>query len=123
MDIINFTLTPGMYTLLLYAFVLPICYSAPSIPPSDVIVSGLTQSDISVQWSHPSQPNGIITSYTLYINYTNGSNVHAVTLMSAFTLHLLEGLDPNQMVGVSISATTGGGEGPSSAYMFGQTTG
>ena len=74
-----------------------------------------------IQWEPPLIPNGIITHYTLYINYTNGSEISTRTIDSQFTLYLLEGLTPYQEVGVSISATTGGGEGPQSDYVYNTT--
>ena len=66
-------------------------------------------------------PNGIITHYTLYINYTNGSEISTRTVDSQFTLYLLEKLTPYQEVGISISATTGGGEGPLSQDVYNTT--
>ena len=74
-----------------------------------------------IQWEPPLIPNGIITHYTLYINYTNGSEISTRIVDSQFTLYLLEGLMPYQEVGVSISATTGGGEGPHSDYFYNTT--
>ena len=66
-------------------------------------------------------PNGIITYYTLYINYTNGSEICTRSVDSQLIVYLLEGLRPHQQVGISISATTGGGEGPQSAYVYNTT--
>ena len=66
-------------------------------------------------------PNGFITHYTLYINYTNGSEISTRTVDSQFTLYLLDELSPYQKVEVSISATTGGGEGPQSDYFYNTT--
>ena len=66
-------------------------------------------------------PNGIITHYTLYINYTNGSEISTRTVDSQLTLYLLEGMTPYQQVGVSISGTTSGGEGPQSNFVYNKT--
>ena len=66
-------------------------------------------------------PNGVIIHYTLYIKYTNGSEIYSKNVGSMFTLYLLDGLSPYQQVGVSISATTGGGEGPQSDYVYNTT--
>ena len=66
-------------------------------------------------------PNGIITHYSLYNNYTNGSEISTRTVDSQFIVYLLEGLNPYQQVGISISATTGGGEGPQSDYVYNTT--
>ena len=66
-------------------------------------------------------PNGIITNYTIYINYTNGSEISTRTADSQSTLYLLDGLLPYQEVGISISASSGGGEGPQSDYVYNTT--
>ena len=66
-------------------------------------------------------PNGIISHYTMYINYTNSSEISTRNVDSQLTVYLLEGLTPHQLVGISISATTGGGEGPQSNYVYNTT--
>ena len=66
-------------------------------------------------------PNGIITHYTLYINYSNGSEISTRTVDSQFRLYLLAGLMPYLQVGISISATTSRGEGPQSDYVYNTT--
>ena len=71
-----------------------------------------------MEWLPPFIPNGIIIQYNIYTNYTNGSNVTSQTVDGNNTLYLLEDLQVFQLVGVSISATTGGGEGPMSPYMY-----
>ena len=47
-------------------------------------------------------PNGIITHYTLYINYTNGSEISNKTVDSQFKPYFLNGVTPYQLVGVSM---------------------
>ena len=59
--------------------------------------------------------------YTLYINYTNGSQIATTVIDGQFNAYLMEGLAPYQLVGISISATTVGGEGPQSNYTFNRT--
>ena len=66
-------------------------------------------------------PNGIITHYTLYINYTNGSDISTRSVDSQYIVYHLEELKPYQQVGISISATTSGGEGPQSDYVYNTT--
>ena len=66
-------------------------------------------------------PNGIITHYTLYINYTNSSEISTRNIVSQFIAYHLEELKPYQQVGISISATTSGGEGPQSDYVYNTT--
>ena len=63
-------------------------------------------------------PNGIITHYNIYIDFTNGTNITTSSVLGDSTLYLLDQLSVFQLVGVSISAITGGGEGPMSSYVF-----
>ena len=74
-----------------------------------------------MQWDPPLIPNGIITHYTLYINYTNGSDISTRSVDSQYIVYHLEELKPYQQVGISISATTSGGEGPQSDYVYNTT--
>ena len=69
----------------------------------------------------PAVPNGIIKHYNLYINYSNNTNMTTRIVDGNFTLYLLRNLNTFQLVGVSISATTGGGEGPMSSYAMGRS--
>ena len=74
-----------------------------------------------IEWSPPSVPNGIITAYTIYIDYNNGtSEVERATAGSAAS-YLLEGLSPFQLVGVQMRASTSVGEGPRSNTTDGRT--
>ena len=57
----------------------------------------------------------------MYIYYTNSSEISTRNVDSQLTVYLLEGLTPHQLVGISISATTGGGEGPQSNYVYNTT--
>ena len=115
------TLQDGMthYTSTMYVY-LQCHILAPGSSPVNVSMTA-TYYSFLIQWEPPLIPNGIITHYTLYINYTNGSEISTRTVDSQFTLYLLEGLLPYQEVGVSISATTGGGEGPQSHYLYNTT--
>ena len=69
----------------------------------------------------PAVPNGIIKHYNLYINYSNDTDMTKRIVDGSFTLYLLGNLNIFQLVGVSISATTGGGEGPMSSYATGRS--
>ena len=71
-----------------------------------------------IQWMPPAVPNGIIKNYNLVINYSNSTNLTTRSVDSGSTLYLLSNLNVYQLVGISISATTGGGEGPMSSYVF-----
>ena len=71
---------------------------------------------LAILWDIPEVPNGIIWYHRLYINYHNTTRIYEIEVDPEYTLFFLEFLYPNQMVSISISATTGGGEGPQSAY-------
>ena len=84
---------------------------APASPPVNVRVRNASSYSVLVQWLPPVVPNGIITHYSIYINYNNGT--HPKRQVGADnSLYLLEELRPHQMVGIRISASTIAGEGP-----------
>ena len=58
-------------------------------------------------WKPPTQPNGVITQYTLTVQQIQTVNMDGSTLS-----HLTCNLLPLQQVNVSISAATQVGEGP-----------
>ena len=62
-------------------------------------------------WSTPDSPNGVITRYTLYIDYINGSNV-TLNLDPAIKQYVIAGLSPYETVRVNLSASTIIGMGP-----------
>ena len=64
-------------------------------------------------WTPPCLPNGVITRYTLYIDYKNGTIV-GLSFDPSTTDFVITGLSPYQLVGVSISASTIVGMGPNS---------
>ncbi len=74
-----------------------------------------------VGWDPPTTPNGVITHYTLYINYTDGSGLFAIQTESSATSFVLTGLQTYQVVIVHLSATTTAGEGPASEQTEGRS--
>ncbi len=76
---------------------------------------------LEITWDIPAVPNGVIENHKLYIDYTNTSKIYEILVNPAYTIFLLEFLYPHQLVGISVSAITGGGEGPSSAKVFNRT--
>ena len=64
-------------------------------------------------WSIPELPNGVITRYTLYVDYKNGTIV-GLPFDSTVTDFVITGLSPYQLVGVFLSASTNVGMGPNS---------
>ena len=93
----------------------------PDDAPTNITLVGVDSTSLLAGWQLPTTPNGIVTHYTLYINYTNGSKIFIKVVESQFSLYLIEGLSPYQLVGVSISATTMGGEGPLSSTVYNTT--
>ena len=74
-----------------------------------------------ITWSPPSVPNGIITAYTIYINYHNSSSEAERATAGSASSYILEGLSPFQLVGVQLTASTSVGEGPRSNTTDGRT--
>ena len=71
-------------------------------------------------WIPPSTPNGIITSFNLYLNYTDGSPIALIRTNSSSTNFTVIDLQPYQLVTVMISASTAAGEGPVSESVSGR---
>ena len=75
-----------------------------------------------ITWAPPSTPNGAIISYTIYINYTDGSPVEIMQSRSSTASYVVSNLQPYQLIIVEISASTSAGEGPKSEPVFGRST-
>ncbi len=73
-----------------------------------------SSSSVLITWGQPTIPNGIITQYTLYVNYLDSSPLVTFTTSNAVTEYILSGLEPYQLVVVQVSASTAVGEGPKS---------
>ena len=76
---------------------------------------------LAILWDIPEVPNGIIQYHRLYVNYHNSSRIYEIEVDPQYTLFFLEFLYPHQTVSISVSATTGGGEGPQSGYVSNTT--
>ena len=74
-----------------------------------------------IKWSPPSVPNGIITAYTIYIDYNNGTSEAERATPGSASSYLLGGLSPFQLVGVQMRTSTSVGEGPRSNTVYGRT--
>ena len=75
---------------------------------------------MSVGWSPPRVPNGIITRYTIYVGFEDGS-VDVFYVNGVSTLYNITNLQPYQIISVEISASTSIGEGPRSSIIEVQT--
>ena len=74
-----------------------------------------------IEWSPPSVPNGIVTAYTIYIDYNNGTSEVEREMDPSAASFLLEGLSPFQLVGIQVTASTSVGEGLRSNTTDGRT--
>ena len=66
--------------------------------------SGIVQLSVTVSWTPPSEPNGVIIVYEVCTN-SSGSGVFSYTNTSA-TQHTLRDLPPNTVVTFSVRAYT-----------------
>ena len=82
---------------------------------------------LQANWSAPATTNGVITNYTLRCmfpmrSFTNvAGNVYFTTVTGNVLLFILDDLIPYTNYTCSVSATTGGGEGPATDMMTAQT--
>ena len=103
-----------LYSLTTTFLSLPI---APDSPPSDISSPIDSPYHLSIVWAEPARPNGVITQYTVYIDYRNNSGIVQVTFNSVIHSFNLTGLSPYQTVLVAMSASTRVGEGVRSGYI------
>ena len=92
----------------------------PDGPPVGVSLDARSPYNVSMEWSPPRVPNGIITRYTIYVGFEDGS-VDVFYVNGVSTLYNITNLRPYQIIGVEISASTSVGEGPRSSIMEVQT--
>jgi hypothetical protein len=93
----------------------------PDGPPVDINLNVTTSYSVLISWEPPESPNGIITNYTLYIDYTNESSVDVRTVSRDTRVYLLQNLHGYQRVAVAISASTINGAGPVHSFIFART--
>ena len=94
----------------------------PENAPINLQVTGSSPSSVFVSWIEPTVPNGVITGYNLYVNYSDGSPVAMLASSSFSTNYTITGLTPYQLITVAVSATTTAGEGPLSDSASGRST-
>ncbi len=87
----------------------------------NVQVAGSSPSSVLITWIMPSTPNGIITSYSLYVNYSDGSPIAVLRSNASTTNYTIANLQPYQLVTVQVSGRTDAGEGPLSEPAMGRT--
>ncbi|XP_064396201.1 uncharacterized protein LOC135343155 [Halichondria panicea] len=84
---------------------------APGILTAPTAISMATT--LTLSWDPPAEPNGVIITYTLYVDYRNGTITKSTTSPERLTFSIYI-LSPYQTVSVQVSASTSVGEGPPS---------
>ncbi len=74
-----------------------------------MLMASPTATTLTLSWDTPAEPNGVIITYTLYVDYRNGTITNFPTPSAPF---LLSPLRPYQTVSAQVSASTSVGEGP-----------
>ena len=70
----------------------------------------VNSSSVTLQWTPPDHPNGVITQYSIQLNGTNITDLSSNVLM-----YTIGGLPPDAVYVLQLSAHTIVGEGPSSS--------
>ena len=65
----------------------------------------------------PDHPNGMVTSYNIYLQYDDIEETSTITVRANTTAFTLSDLQPYTLVRIKISANTSIGEGPLSNAM------
>ena len=91
-------------------------YAVPEDFPSNLALTNISSYAVLIEWSPPNIPNGVITAYTIYIDYNNDIlEPERIVVMNGSTSHfILKDLLPFQLVTVEMTANTSVGEGPKS---------
>lgn len=86
----------------------------PSTPPGDIITHSTSNTSVVIEWDPPTQPNGAITRYTIYLISTVNRTIY---VDGRFTLAYITELSAAQTIGIMISASNDAGEGVTSMYI------
>lgn len=93
----------------------PSLLPVPGGPPTTFAILASSPYNAIISWTPPTVPNGIITHYTIYIDFGNGSTV-TVYPQSADRQFNLTYLSPFQNVTARVTAFTMIGEGPPTVF-------
>ena len=91
------------------SFYFPSCVSAPG-PVASLSGSPVSRNQVTLLWTPPLIPNGIITWYSITIS-SPGSTTTRVAVSSATRSHRLQGLHSNTQYTVTVAAVNRAGEG------------
>ena len=89
---------------------LMMCCTVPAGPPRQFFGIAKSSNSITVSWSAPATPNGVITEYQLQCS--GGGQVFSRTVMGSQTTTTLSGLLPYTSYSCNITAHTSVGGGP-----------
>ena len=98
-----------------------ITITGPEDSPYNITVETGSAFALYIEWAPPPTPNGIITRYSIYATYDNGSAA-ILSVNSSINSYSLNALFPDQTVYISLSASTVAGEGPLSDQMAYRTS-
>ena len=82
----------------------------------NVTVTAVSPFAVEIEWRPPTTPNGIIVNNTIYVN-----GISVATVNGTQTSYLYRGLQPYELVNVSVTSSTKIGEGPSSSEVSNRT--
>ncbi|XP_076801540.1 phosphatidylinositol phosphatase PTPRQ-like isoform X2 [Clavelina lepadiformis] len=88
-------------------------------PPQDIEVREVNATSAVFSWKEPSEPNGVITKYTIY--YGTPGNVKSIVLLTPRTSHAVTDLIPFTDYRVFVHASTLKGMGPASDKVMFET--
>ena len=100
---------------------------APSSAPGNVQASSISSTSAKVSWQAPSaiDHNGILVSYTIYVQAVGGGftdgTIKQKQVPASLTVANVTGLEAYVEYSIKVSASTGVGEGPFSASVIVRT--
>ncbi|XP_017568819.1 phosphatidylinositol phosphatase PTPRQ-like [Pygocentrus nattereri] len=94
--------------------------SAPSDPPQNVSYTVLSPTTVKLNWSPPTQPNGVIQYYTIY--YSDNITISTQQVLGSVQWAVLTGLRAGQEYRVWLSSSTSLGDGGVSSTPLNFTT-
>ena len=88
-------------------------HTVPADPPTILQVSTNNATSVNLSWSPPLTPYGIIVSYTILVELSDGNTTTTITVNAALgTGYTVEELLPYSYYNLSVAASTRIGMGP-----------
>ncbi len=86
--------------------------TAPGDPPQNFQAGMIASTQVSLSWSRPRTPNGVITHYTVTYSNETTNNSTMVEYVETVTGYIVDGLNEFTAYRFTVSATTSAGTGP-----------